>query len=70
MKSSFFKNISDTAYLVAAYRAMETERTDALFKEPLAKKLVGRHGEEVLNELRDGRGSGWFLVARTCILDP
>ena len=63
------KHISDTAYLVAAYRAFETERADSLFKDPYAKQLVGQHGFDVVSELRDGRNSSWFLVARTLILD-
>lgn len=68
-KEKPFKNISDTAYLVAAYRAFETERKDALFKDPYAKQLVGQHGLEVVHQLPDGKDSSWFLVARTVILD-
>jgi len=67
--SRAFNHISDTAYLVAAYRAFETERKDSLFKDPYAKQLVGEHGLEVVNQLRDGKNSSWFLVARTLILD-
>lgn len=63
------ENISDTAFLVAAYRALETERTDALFKDPFAKALVGEKGMRIVDSLQAGRSSSWFLVARTCILD-
>ncbi|NBX76325.1 MAG: class I SAM-dependent methyltransferase [Proteobacteria bacterium] len=63
------ENISDTAYLVAAYRALETERSDALFQDPFAKRLVGERGMKIVDSLRSGRRSSWFLVARTCILD-
>jgi methyltransferase (TIGR00027 family) len=63
------QNISDTAYLVAAYRAMETSRDDSLFKDPYAMELVGQHGMAIVNSLRSGKNSSWFLVARTCILD-
>jgi len=63
------ENISDTAFLVAAYRALETERSDALFQDPFAKKLVGQKGMKIVDSLAEGRTSSWFLVARTCILD-
>jgi methyltransferase (TIGR00027 family) len=63
------ENISDTAFLVAAYRALETERKDALFQDPFAKKLVGDKGLKIVDGLHAGRRSSWFLVARTCILD-
>jgi len=32
------RNISDTALLAAVYRARETERQDALFRDPLARR--------------------------------
>lgn len=63
------RNISDTAYLVAAYRAMESGREDSLFKDPYAQELVGEHGMEIVESLKSGKNSSWFLVARTCILD-
>ena len=31
------QNVSDTARWVAIYRAMETERSDAIFKDPFAR---------------------------------
>lgn len=33
-------NISDTARWVATYRAMETARPDAIFRDPFAERLV------------------------------
>ena len=36
--------ISETAFLVAMYRALETERPDALFRDPLARRLAGGQG--------------------------
>lgn len=63
------KNISDTAFLVATYRAMESERPDALFRDPYAKLLVGDQGPAIINSLKSGKKSSWFLVARTSILD-
>lgn len=63
------ENISDTAFLVAAYRALETDRKDALFQDPFAKELVGEKGMKIVDSLQSGKTSSWFLVARTCILD-
>ncbi|MHC5824850.1 MAG: YncE family protein [Nostoc sp.] len=47
------KNIAETAYLAAMYRALESERVDALFQDPLARVLAGGKGEmlvEVIGE--------------------
>ena len=38
------ENISDTARWVAVYRAMETERPDAIFRDPFAARLAGDTG--------------------------
>lgn len=63
------KNISDTAFWVATYRAIESERPDALFSDPHAKLLTGQHGENIVDKLGKAARSSWFLVARTVILD-
>jgi methyltransferase (TIGR00027 family) len=38
------EKISETAFLVAMYRAIETERPDALIRDPLARRLAGGQG--------------------------
>ena len=38
------KNISTTAHLIAMYRAIETERPDALFHDPFARRLAESEG--------------------------
>lgn len=63
------KNISDTAFWVATYRAMESQRPDALFKDPFAALLTGTQGQDMVQNLGKSARSSWFLVARTCILD-
>lgn len=63
------KNISDTAFWVATYRAIESERPDALFSDPYAKLLTGQHGKDIVNRLGKEARASWFLVARTVILD-
>src|SRR5713226_7063171 len=45
------RNISDTARWVAVYRARESERPDALFKDTFARKLAGQRGEEIARRL-------------------
>ena len=45
------ENISDTARWVAVYRAMETARPDAIFRDPFADRLAGRRGREILDEM-------------------
>jgi methyltransferase (TIGR00027 family) len=63
------ENISDTARWVAAYRAMETERADAHFKDPYARLLAGDQGERILAAMKNGRSSAWAFVVRTCVFD-
>jgi O-methyltransferase involved in polyketide biosynthesis len=41
------RNISDTALLAAVYRARETERPDALFRDPFARPLAGKRGDQI-----------------------
>src|SRR3954466_12540121 len=67
---SIIRNVSDTAFMVAAYRARETERADALFRDPLAARLAGDRGMRILENLpqRTFLG-GWSIVIRTCIID-
>lgn len=46
------RNISDTARWVARYRALESERPDAWFRDPLAKRLAGERGERIAEVMR------------------
>jgi methyltransferase (TIGR00027 family) len=69
MESAAIHDVSDTAIWVAEYRAMETERADACFRDPLARRLVGDRGPRIVDELPRGRQNAWALVARTCSID-
>jgi methyltransferase (TIGR00027 family) len=62
-------HVSDTALWVACYRALETERPDALFKDPYARRLAGERGFEILKALPGGRQMSWPLVTRTAVMD-
>ena len=62
-------NVSDTARWVALYRAMETDRPDALFKDPYARMLAGAEGEEIVSTLKHGRAMAWAMITRTVVFD-
>ncbi len=63
------QDVSDTALWVATYRAIETEREDALFRDPLAARLVGERGRRIAEHMNEGRAVQWAVVIRTCIID-
>ncbi len=63
------QNVSDTAFMVAGFRALETERLDPLFRDPLAAKLSGEHGRRILAALPRTFIGGWSVVVRTVIID-
>jgi methyltransferase (TIGR00027 family) len=63
------RNISDTARWAAYFRAQETERPDALFRDPYAQRLAGQHGVDIANTLPEGNKHAWAWVARTYLFD-
>jgi len=63
------EHVSDTARWVALYRAMESERPDALFRDPYARKLAGERGERILASMRKGRAWAWPMIVRTAVMD-
>jgi len=67
--SSQVRDISDTARWVAYFRARETERPDALFRDPYAGRLAGELGFAIANTLHDGNKHEWAWVARTYLFD-
>ena len=66
---SSIRNISDTALWVAIYRARESERPDAIFKDPYARKLAGERGEKIAREISSRKQPDWPFVARTYAFD-
>jgi methyltransferase (TIGR00027 family) len=62
-------HISDTARWVAMYRALETERPDALFHDPHARRLAGSQGEEILRTVPKARSFAWPMIVRTPVMD-
>ena len=63
------ENISDTAKWVAIFRADESERPDAIFHDPFARKMAGKKGEEIANAVEFSRQNSWSFVARTYLFD-
>lgn len=62
-------HVSDTARWTALHRATESARPDALFNDPLAERLAGEHGRAIVAKVPRTTRSGWWLVARTKIID-
>lgn len=63
------RNISDTARWVAFYRAQESERPDAHFRDLLARRLAGERGEQIVRSMPDGASFAWSMVVRTTVFD-
>lgn len=62
-------HVSDTARWTALHRATESARRDALFRDPLAERLAGQGGRAIVARAPLTSRSGWWLVARTKIID-
>jgi methyltransferase (TIGR00027 family) len=69
MVDSPIAHVADTAFWVATFRADEGERADALFRDPLAAKLVAGRGRAIAERMADGGLVAWSVVMRTLIID-
>ena len=67
--ASMIQDVSDTAFWVASYRADETARTDALFRDPLAERLAGERGRQFAKAMPRSSMTRWSVVMRTVIID-
>jgi methyltransferase (TIGR00027 family) len=63
------RNVSDTALWVAVYRARETARPDAVFRDPYARRLAGERGERIAASIPFSDKASWAWVARTVLFD-
>lgn len=68
-ETSIQGNISDTACWVAAFRALESDRPDALFHDPLAHTLAGKRGKEMIHYMPGRYSTSWVIVVRTQVID-
>jgi len=69
MAEKLIENVSDTARWVAVYRAMESERPDALFHDPYAKQLAGERGYSIVRQMRQAKALAWAMIVRTTVMD-
>ncbi len=70
MAEAALPDISDTARWVAYYRALESERPDALFRDPFARRLAGERGRAIAESMPGAmRGNSWPMVVRTYLID-
>jgi len=67
--TALISNVSDTARWVAYYRAMETERPDAIFRDPFARRLAGAKGEAIVKGMPRGESMAWPMIVRTAVMD-
>jgi methyltransferase (TIGR00027 family) len=66
---SSIHNISDTARWAAFYRATETERPNAVFRDRLARRLAGERGEAIAATMPFAEKQAWTWVTRTYLFD-
>ena len=66
---SQIRRISDTARWVAVYRARESERPDAVFRDRFARRLAGALGEQIAASIPFAEKNSWPFVARTWLVD-
>jgi O-methyltransferase involved in polyketide biosynthesis len=62
-------HVADTALWVATYRAIESERPDALFRDPLAGRLAGERGKKIAEKISYRKFMAWLMVVRTVAID-
>src|SRR5205085_2181101 len=62
-------SVSDTAFLTAFCRALETERPDARFRDPYARILAGDRGEQVMQSVPGAELTVAGCTVRTCLMD-
>jgi methyltransferase (TIGR00027 family) len=63
------RNVSDTALWAASFRAEETKRKDALFRDPFAERLAGERGRQIAAAMPMNDRNAWAWVMRTYIVD-
>ena len=61
-------DVTDTARWVAYFRAVESERPDALFQDRHARRLAGARGQAIAERLPRGPLS-WSIAIRTKVFD-
>jgi methyltransferase (TIGR00027 family) len=68
-RETLIRHISDTARWAAIYRARESDRPDAVFHDPFARRLAGSRGQEIDDAMPFSQRQTWAWVARTYLFD-
>jgi methyltransferase (TIGR00027 family) len=65
------QDVSETALMVAMWRAAENTHPNPLYRDPLALKLAGDRGKEIIRRLPKGQTSigHWMMAIRTHVID-
>src|SRR5205814_849974 len=63
------RNISDAALLVAIYRARETERPHAVFRDPFATRHAGARRAQIAKSMPFSKRATWAWITRTYAYD-
>lgn len=63
------EDVADTALWIAGYRARETARSDALFRDPLAGRLAGPKGARAAATMTGAEQFYWMTTIRTVVID-
>lgn len=66
---SAIAHVSDTALWVATFRALEGQRTDSAFDDPLAGVLAGARGRAIASAFPRPEMTAWGTIIRTSAID-
>jgi methyltransferase (TIGR00027 family) len=69
MPEPSIQHISDTARWSAVFRARESERPNALFRDPYARRLAGDRGEQIAKATPFHQKNEWSWITRTYLFD-
>jgi methyltransferase (TIGR00027 family) len=69
MADTLIEHVSDTAFWIAHYRAVESARPDALFHDPFASLLAGEQGKKIAETMPMSFMTEWVVAIRTCMID-
>jgi methyltransferase (TIGR00027 family) len=69
MEEQLINNVSDTALWIAAFRALESDRPDAVFKDALARKLAGEKGFQMVEATPIKKYMAFAMTTRTTGID-
>jgi len=66
---SAIRNVADTALWMASIRAVESDRHDAVFHDPLAAMLAGERGRAIVGSMPGSAAVTWTVIVRTTAID-